>query len=575
MTCTDMLYDTAEKLQVSLHPLTPTGEWPSHARSLSDLLQHPAHHPSILTDPTLSTNPNEMHSSLSRSIHSVVNYLFRYPELQPLTDRGSLWLLVIACVFRKTVPNCSVFINSRFALPKLDGASNMPRNREALLLGLIPFTRNADGATWKAHSLQDAHSDTLESTHSSAIAPEDCDGLPGILGRPLTDAGDCVTPRDAHSGTSASIQSSATTPQTSNGLSDTLSETAGAAVADELHKISASIPQAHFTSSTTYPIPLIPMLCIATRADIVPLMCSAMHQRKALGCQDIPVLGITQNQIESNSTLHVLVGWMEESQSNDVDHMMHIATSLSAKMRTSPDYGVFNLHDQSSALAFSDFLIRIGLHFATISSSLPLERAVPGVDCECIHHWRDGPILETLSEDQLTDEWIREWNREVYDCRASLNNEGHLDFGFMSPTSWQSLRWPTHSNLWLLEHDLKSDQEVKSGSDFSGRGGPGIMDWMLDHSVIPVPLPRTCDGPLYHEFQEKLCRYLHILRNTAGSLIPENSGIYALATVVLETTVHLEGECPALESRSWPWRHLAQWASREASDASGVPTKYL
>ncbi|TBU28838.1 hypothetical protein BD311DRAFT_310879 [Dichomitus squalens] len=94
MNCTDTLYDTAEKLQVSLHPLTPTGECPSHARSLSGLLQHPANHPSIPADPTLSNNPNEMHSSLSRSIHSVVKYLSRYPELQPLSGHGSLWLSI-------------------------------------------------------------------------------------------------------------------------------------------------------------------------------------------------------------------------------------------------------------------------------------------------------------------------------------------------------------------------------------------------------------------------------------------------------------------------------------------------
>ncbi|TBU54805.1 hypothetical protein BD310DRAFT_728494 [Dichomitus squalens] len=270
------------------------------------------------------------------------------------------------------------------------------------------------------------------------MVSENCDGLRGTLGCLLTDTADSATPRDADSGTSTSIQSSATHPQTGDGLSDILAETAHAAMADELHKISASIAQAHFTSSTAYPIPLVPMLCIATRAGIVPLMCSAMHQRKALGCEDIPVLGITQHQIESNSTLQILVGWIEESESNEDEHRMHIATSLSAGMRTSPDYGVFNLHDQSSTLAFSDFLIRVGLHFATIASSLPPERAVPGVDCECIHHWRDGPILETLSGDQLSEEWIREWNREVNDCRASLCNEGHLDCGFVSPTSWQS-----------------------------------------------------------------------------------------------------------------------------------------
>ena len=66
----------------------------------------------------------------------------------------------------------------------------------------------------------------------------------------------------------------------------------------------------HLFPSPFYPRPLVPLLCVGDEQNIVPLMCSALHQRRALGRADVPVVGILLPG--SGSTCEVLFGWVEK-----------------------------------------------------------------------------------------------------------------------------------------------------------------------------------------------------------------------------------------------------------------------
>lgn len=70
--------------------------------------------------------------------------------------------------------------------------------------------------------------------------------------------------------------------------------------------------QKHILPSPFYPRPLVPLLCVADEGEIVPLMCSALHQRHALGLDDLPVVGLLIPRLGGNSSsCEVLFGWME------------------------------------------------------------------------------------------------------------------------------------------------------------------------------------------------------------------------------------------------------------------------
>ena len=65
----------------------------------------------------------------------------------------------------------------------------------------------------------------------------------------------------------------------------------------------------HILPFPFYPKPLVPVLCVADEWNIVPLMCSALHQRRMLAL-DVPVVGVLLSRT-SPPRCEVLFGWME------------------------------------------------------------------------------------------------------------------------------------------------------------------------------------------------------------------------------------------------------------------------
>lgn len=75
---------------------------------------------------------------------------------------------------------------------------------------------------------------------------------------------------------------------------------------DDVHPSSVEL---HLFPSPFHPKPLVPLLCVADERNIIPIVCSTLHQRRALG-RDAPVVGILLPK--SGSTCEVLFAWMEQ-----------------------------------------------------------------------------------------------------------------------------------------------------------------------------------------------------------------------------------------------------------------------
>ena len=72
-----------------------------------------------------------------------------------------------------------------------------------------------------------------------------------------------------------------------------------------------TVLQRHLLPTPFHPLPLAPLLCVADEDNILPLMCSALHQRHALGLA-APVVGILLHRdLSENARCEVLFGWIE------------------------------------------------------------------------------------------------------------------------------------------------------------------------------------------------------------------------------------------------------------------------
>ncbi|KAI1787514.1 hypothetical protein LXA43DRAFT_709064 [Ganoderma leucocontextum] len=119
--------------------------------------------------------------------------------------------------------------------------------------------------------------------------------------------------------------------------------------------LAPSALELHLFPSPFHPKPLVPLLCAGDERNVVPLMCSVLHQRRALGRPDVPAVGILLPR--SGSTCEVLFGWMErEPRSGRTLSRIHIcARGLASRIPT-----VFDLERPYSALCLMRFLAGLG-----------------------------------------------------------------------------------------------------------------------------------------------------------------------------------------------------------------------
>ncbi|KAI0739469.1 hypothetical protein C8Q80DRAFT_184209 [Daedaleopsis nitida] len=161
----------------------------------------------------------------------------------------------------------------------------------------------------------------------------------------------------------------------------------------------AHILQYHLLPTPFYPVPLGPLLCVADGQNIIPLMCAALHQRRALGLCNSPVVGILLPHAEEGAArCEVMFGWMEGEQrtSRVLLPRTHIVAS-SVKSHCGLPRTVYDLRCLQSRLRLARSLATLGPHIARSLSdrSPPCHRpsCVPSLAEPFSMGWRaDTPL---------------------------------------------------------------------------------------------------------------------------------------------------------------------------------------
>ncbi|KAI1787520.1 hypothetical protein LXA43DRAFT_1098239 [Ganoderma leucocontextum] len=165
----------------------------------------------------------------------------------------------------------------------------------ASILALLPFTRRF-GLAWDMCSLEDIRPNVVtdEPLSRDESAPE-------------SESPESESPK---SGPLDSIPINR--PEYYGSVCEAPAESVHPIIPSKLYTMLSTTAQAHLLSSPLHPVPLIPVVCVADHENIIPLLCSALHQRKVLGHQDFPVLGLFRHPQDSD-VFQVVIGWLEES----------------------------------------------------------------------------------------------------------------------------------------------------------------------------------------------------------------------------------------------------------------------
>ncbi|KAI0349503.1 hypothetical protein OH77DRAFT_1594191 [Trametes cingulata] len=350
--------------------------------------------------------------------------------------------------------------------------------------------------------------------------------------------------------------------------------------------------QRHLLHTALDPVPLIPLLCIADEADIVPLMCSSLYQRRTVGV-DTPVLGVAYSP--ENQVFRVLLGWFTHATTRADRERSWMTIALPPSDATSPSDGVFDLRSPLHARAFLTFLEQ---SFSRLLDSMAdtqhaghsgAKLTGPGgcdmtQPVEALSIWRADTVYEAVCNVPPEQGGMRlhMWRKEINELDLkqdfSWARQLAIEEACRRDMTRQRLAWPAAPCEWLLEAKLTRDVSFKY---------PGICEWSLDHRVLTLAfLP---DGETYKRHQpyiSKLFAMLHPLGNflsegcqcllncsscsatinhkpsQAAYRLLENQSIHGLVTMVSGAVIMERARC--IPSRSAPdfqeaWEDVADW----------------
>ncbi|PIL34276.1 hypothetical protein GSI_03051 [Ganoderma sinense ZZ0214-1] len=216
--------------------------------------------------------------------------------------------------------------------------------------------------------------------------------------------------------------------------------------------LSSAALELHLFPSPFHPQPLVPLLCVGDEQNIVPLMCSTLHQCRALGRADVPVVGILLPG--SGSTCEVLFGWIEKGpRPGRTLAKIHIcARGLSSRIPT-----VFDLERPYSALCLVRFLAGLGaqaeqLRVGSQREAGSRDRASLGQGWRADTHFRAG-FRASCDESEAR---IRLWTYEVGCCNQVQEEddftagEGHEIIPRASQSSRMHQRYSDNEQLVKL-----------------------------------------------------------------------------------------------------------------------------
>ncbi|KAI0695689.1 hypothetical protein C8T65DRAFT_698638 [Cerioporus squamosus] len=258
------------------------------------------------------------------------------------------------------------------------------------------------------------------------------------------------------------------------------------------------ISEQHLTPSFLHSSPLVPILCVADEENIVPLLSSALLQRRELNIVD-PVVGILLPR--TGSSCQVLFGWMEELA--DRIHALpriHVVYSHVCDRSETFDGGFFDLTHRQGLMHLIAFLtsIREYSQLFHVRSPLPPDVVLP------ILPWRADTYLASdirSHNHTMKRTWV--WLHSVPDPRVSASSDKPRD----SPESAQQpvansqgsetsagsgpITAKSHTSSQFVMRKMavingEIQLRIRAKTQDAQRQGATVGEWLWDHSVFTI-----------------------------------------------------------------------------------------
>lgn len=274
----------------------------------------------------------------------------------------SIWFMLLQALAMRLSPDVHILQDEQPTKPRAQNvatqSSNLIDGRASLLAAHVIFsTSHSDRSSTNTRNEEDQDESTFSGTSLDWVTSLD-------LPVPLEDQDESVYSADS---------------DTCDGLVDSL-----------------NLPkQAHMLRSRGKRIcAVVPVLLVADLHNIVPLVCSALYQRRVWGIHQ-PVVGLICSKTGTTAT--AIFGWLESNQSEE-GRMPTAHLALAEDAHLDPLMGVFDFTDLQSVTSLAQFVLRLRTHFQDVKDATSIE-AVNSVPSLC---WRsDLPDFENQIGEQF------------------------------------------------------------------------------------------------------------------------------------------------------------------------------
>ncbi|RPD58262.1 hypothetical protein L227DRAFT_654949 [Lentinus tigrinus ALCF2SS1-6] len=552
----DELQRWLELHNVSLDPVFPDSGgsylWPQQVSDAADLLKHSAEHAVGTIKGLVSTLENPEDELLDDPAPSVLSACAAFPELSksesrlPLREREILlWTIV-----KGVVPGTRIFYQASFALPRCDTGDEEVDQRGVPLYGSSTLlcmkeygpSESVDCDDDSVDFIWRGGYDDLSDLESGSSNSGNCWRwrLPPDPGDETDDS------EDEDDDDEVEEDEVEVEEDDSEDEEDDSEDEEDRHLPDDVLGQGGSISGQHLTPSTFHPSPLVPVLCVADEVNIVPLLSSALLQRRELEIME-PVVGILLPT--SGSKCQVLFGWMEEN-TDDMHALPRIHIVYSDGSNPSvPGGGIFDLQHRSDLINLVTYIADLcNQQSFNVRSPLPL---LPNANSFTVP-WRADEHLGNSKDHDYSTQRIWIWLHSIPDPRATTSSEEALAPGLapqsagseqvvqkdLDPQNSGSKKAKSKTSSKFAAKSYKSGKlnnihiRLKIQEETSaGQKDASIADWLWDHRafVIGYDDPRECVETIYSNADFKA--YLEHTKGLARLVrMPCDAGIDLMMT---------------------------------------------
>ncbi|RPD58269.1 hypothetical protein L227DRAFT_192463 [Lentinus tigrinus ALCF2SS1-6] len=530
---------------VSLDPVFPDSGgsylWPQQVSDAADLLKHSAEHAVGTIKGLVSTLENpEDELWVDDPAPSVLSACAAFPELSksesrlPLREREILlWTIV-----KGVVPSTRVFYRASFALPRCDTGDEEVDQRGVPLYGSSTLLCMKEYGRSERVDCDDDSVDFIWRggyDDLSDLEPGSSNGGNRWRWRLPPDPGDETDDSEDEDDDDEDEDEDEDDEDDSEDEEDDSEDEEDRHLPDDFLGQGNSVSGQHLTPSTFHPSPLVPVLCLADEVNIVPLLSSALLQRRELEIIE-PVVGILLPT--SGSKCQVLFGWMEEN--TDDMHalpLIHIVYSDGSNPSV-PGGGIFDLQHRSDLVHLVTYIADLGNQQSfNVRSPLSL---LPNANSFTVP-WRADEHLGNSKDHDYSTQRIWIWLHSIPDPRATTSTEKALASGSgLAPQSAGSERvaqmdldlQDSGSNSRDTSFTAKSCNKLKiQEKTRDGQKQASVADWLWDHRafVIGYDDPRERVETIYSNAD--FTAYLEHIKGLARLIqMPCDAGIDLMMT---------------------------------------------